>query len=314
MPRVERALSARPQAALAAGLPAATAAKDVLVVRQTGGKWRRAGRWTVPDRIKVRTKLCRVTSDFTDAVITSRTARIDTDMQHGKLVAGAPGIVTDAGGLSLVFSQTRLRPDSAAADPGAPHRARRNARAREGHQAAAVSPPWPENPVLARSHLPDAAHDFRHRSTRTRAPRHGSLSCCRTAICSRRLQRAQPGHLRWACQAGRTDCEARRFGDIRVIIANFSIQYAEMITYRSLDLRACARPRIRQWSRSRWSGAAAAAGDLGVQPQQLPIWLGIIAPAAAGPVNLCQLGIPHRLPGGGKAARLGHFAPRCPPP
>jgi hypothetical protein len=119
--RVERALSARIQgelAALAAGRPAATAAKDVLAVRQTGGTWTRAGRWTVPGRIEVRTKLCRVTSDFTGAVITSGTVRVDADMQHGKLViVGAPGIVIDAGGLNLVFSKTKLRPDSAAAGP-----------------------------------------------------------------------------------------------------------------------------------------------------------------------------------------------------
>ena len=79
--RVERALSARTQgelAALVADLSAATATKDVLVVKQTGGKWTRAARWTVPNRIEVRTKLCRVTFDFTDAVITSRTVRIDT--------------------------------------------------------------------------------------------------------------------------------------------------------------------------------------------------------------------------------------------
>ena len=122
--RVERALSARTQgelAALVADLSAATATatKDVLVVEQTGGKWTRAGRWTVPGRIEVRTKLCRVTFDFTDAVITSRTVRIDTDMQHGKLViVGAPGIVIDADGLNLVFSKTKLRSDSPAADPG----------------------------------------------------------------------------------------------------------------------------------------------------------------------------------------------------
>jgi DUF1707 SHOCT-like domain len=122
--RVERALSARTQgglAALVADLSAATATatKNVLVVKQTGGKWTRAGRWTVPDRIEVRTKLCRVTFDFTDAVITSRTVRIDTDMQHGKLViVGAPGIVIDADGLNLVFSKAKLRSDSAAADPG----------------------------------------------------------------------------------------------------------------------------------------------------------------------------------------------------
>ena len=118
--RVERALSARTQGELAAlvdDLPAA--AKGVLVVEQTGGKWTRAGRWTVPDRIEVRTKLCRVTFDFTNAVITSRTVRIVTDMQHGKLViVGAPGIVVDADGLNLVFSRTKLRSDSAAADPG----------------------------------------------------------------------------------------------------------------------------------------------------------------------------------------------------
>jgi hypothetical protein len=120
--RVERALSARTQgelAALVADLSAATATKDVLVVKQTGGKWTRAGRWTVPDRIEVRTRLCRVTFDFTDAVIISRTVRIDTDMQHGKLViVGAPGIVIDADGLNLVFSKTKLRSDSAVADPG----------------------------------------------------------------------------------------------------------------------------------------------------------------------------------------------------
>jgi hypothetical protein len=38
---------------------------------------------------------------------------------RGKLViVGAPGIVIGTGGLGLVFSKTRLRPDSAAAGPG----------------------------------------------------------------------------------------------------------------------------------------------------------------------------------------------------
>jgi hypothetical protein len=119
--RVERALSARNQgelAALVADLPAMSATKDVLVVEQRGGKWTRAGRWTVPNRIELRTQLCRVTFDFTNAVITARTLRIDIDMQHGKLViVGAPGIVIDADGLNLVFSKTKLRSDSAAADP-----------------------------------------------------------------------------------------------------------------------------------------------------------------------------------------------------
>src|SRR5262250_1599938 len=114
--RVERALLARTQGELAApvDLSAASATKDVLVVKQRGGKWTRAGRWTVPNRVELRTQLCRVTFDFTDAVITSRALRIDTDMQHGKLViVGAPGIVIDADGLNLVFSKTKLRSDSA---------------------------------------------------------------------------------------------------------------------------------------------------------------------------------------------------------
>jgi len=119
--RVERALSARTQgelAALVADLPAPLLTKDVLVVEQSGGKWTRAGRWTVPNRIELRTQLCRVTFDFTDAVITSRTLLIDMDMQHGKLViVGAPGIVIDADGLNLMFSKTKLRSDSAATDP-----------------------------------------------------------------------------------------------------------------------------------------------------------------------------------------------------
>jgi hypothetical protein len=99
--RVERALSARTQgelAALVADLSAATATKDVLAVRQTGGKWTRAGRWTAPDRIEVRTKLCRVTFDFTDAVITSRTVRIDATQQVGAAVLG--GRIWVAGGLT----------------------------------------------------------------------------------------------------------------------------------------------------------------------------------------------------------------------
>jgi hypothetical protein len=52
----------------------------------------------VPDRIEVRTKLCRVTFDFTDAVITSRTVRIDATQQVGAAVLG--GRIWVAGGLT----------------------------------------------------------------------------------------------------------------------------------------------------------------------------------------------------------------------
>jgi len=113
--RVESALSARTLgelAALTADLPAtATAvAKDVLVVEQVGGKYAQEGRWQVPARIELDTKLCRVTLDFTQAVITSNVVRIETEMVHGKLIiVGAPGVVIDPDGLTLTYSKLKLR-------------------------------------------------------------------------------------------------------------------------------------------------------------------------------------------------------------
>jgi Domain of unknown function (DUF1707) len=121
--RLESALSARTLGELAeltADLPAAPAAtgKDVLVINQHGGRYVREGRWPVPARIELRTQLCRVTLDFTRAVITSNVLRIETDMVHGKLfIVSAPGIVIDTDGLSLTYSKFKLRSNNAAADP-----------------------------------------------------------------------------------------------------------------------------------------------------------------------------------------------------
>jgi hypothetical protein len=119
--RLESALSARTLGELAeltADLPVASAAKDVLVAEQHGGRYVREGRWPVPAHIELRTQLCRVTLDFTHAVITSNVLRIETGMVHGKLViVSSPGIVIDSGGLSLTYSKLKLRSTSAAADP-----------------------------------------------------------------------------------------------------------------------------------------------------------------------------------------------------
>lgn len=120
--RLESALSARTLGELAqltADLPIAPAAagKDVLVVEQQGGKYVREGRWSVPARIELRTQLCRVTFDFTHAVITSNVLRIETDVVHGKLViVSAPGIVIDTNGLKLTYSKVKLHSTNAAAD------------------------------------------------------------------------------------------------------------------------------------------------------------------------------------------------------
>jgi Domain of unknown function (DUF1707) len=121
--RLESALSARTLGELArltADLPAVPAAqgKEVLVVEQHGGRYIREGRWPVPARIELRTQECRVTFDFTHAVITSNVLRIQTDMVHGKLIiVGSPDIMIDTDGLSLTYSKLKLHSKNAPADP-----------------------------------------------------------------------------------------------------------------------------------------------------------------------------------------------------
>lgn len=118
--RVERVLQSQTSgelAVLTADLPAAPAAREVLVIRQEGGKHVREGRWLVPPRIELRTQLCRVTLDFTDAVIGSNVLRIDAEMVHGKLViVSVPGMAIDTGGLELTYSKVKLRSGDADAD------------------------------------------------------------------------------------------------------------------------------------------------------------------------------------------------------
>jgi len=121
--RLESALSARTLgelAGLTADLPIAPAAKgkDVLVVEQQGGRYVRDGRWSVPARIELRAQLCRVTLDFTHAVITSNVLRIEMDIVHGKVfLVASPDIVIDTDGLNLTYSKIKLRSKNAAADP-----------------------------------------------------------------------------------------------------------------------------------------------------------------------------------------------------
>jgi hypothetical protein len=113
--RLESALAARTLGELArltADLPTETAAKakDALVVEQQGGKYVQEGRWPVPALIRLRTKLCKVTLDLTDAVIASSTLRIESEMRHGSLIIiTAPGVVIDTDGLTLTYSKTKLR-------------------------------------------------------------------------------------------------------------------------------------------------------------------------------------------------------------
>lgn len=110
--RVETALSARTiddLAALTADLPATRSAPDVLVIKQEGGKYRKTGRWVLPRSIEIRTKLCKITLDLTEAIATDGVLRIDADMKLGSLtILTVPGIVIDADGLELAFSKAKL--------------------------------------------------------------------------------------------------------------------------------------------------------------------------------------------------------------
>jgi hypothetical protein len=125
--RLEAALSARTfgeLAALTADLVAAppgvamAQAEDVIRIDQRGGSVRRTGRWMVPQRLELRSSWCDVWLDFTDAVITHDTLRIDLNMRGGSLVLLAgPGLVVDVDSLTLRYADFKVHPGS---EPGAP--------------------------------------------------------------------------------------------------------------------------------------------------------------------------------------------------
>jgi len=100
--------------------PAAAAeqAEDVVQIDQRYGSVRRVGGWLVPRRLELRAAWCDVTLDFTDAVITHDTLRIDLRVRGGSLVlVTRPGVVVDAGTLRVRYTDVGLYPGPA---PGAP--------------------------------------------------------------------------------------------------------------------------------------------------------------------------------------------------
>lgn len=125
--RLEGALTARTLGeltALTADLPpvaggTAAEVKDVIRLDQVHSRVERAGRWVVPRRLEVVVHWSAVTLDFTEAVITQDTLRIDVDMEGKTLtLITRPGLVVDTDGLRLVHSRLKHRP--APAVPGRP--------------------------------------------------------------------------------------------------------------------------------------------------------------------------------------------------
>ncbi len=118
--RMEAALSARTLGDLAALTADLTAppAKDVIRINQRGGSVQQTGRWVVPRRLELRPSWCDVTLDFTDAVITQDTLRVDLNMRGGTLLLlTGPGVVVDIGALTVRYTDVETVP---APNPGAP--------------------------------------------------------------------------------------------------------------------------------------------------------------------------------------------------
>jgi len=113
--RLEVALSARTfgeLSALTADLPAAAAAarpKDVVRIDCQSARAKRDGRWVVPQRMEVRVGSGRVTLDFTEAVITQPSLRIDAEVRSGSLtLVTRPGVVVDADEVSVRSGRVKI--------------------------------------------------------------------------------------------------------------------------------------------------------------------------------------------------------------
>ncbi|MGW7406604.1 DUF1707 SHOCT-like domain-containing protein [Streptomyces sp. NPDC054833] len=150
--RLETALSARTVgelAALTADLPPVSTTggmtvaevKDVVRIEQVhSGAIERVGRWVVPRTLELAVTYCEVTLDFTDAVITHDTLRIDVGMTGKTLtLITRPGIVIDTDGLQLVHSRIKYRQTST--NPDTPVTLRIEMVGQKAHGRVVVRPP-----------------------------------------------------------------------------------------------------------------------------------------------------------------------------
>jgi hypothetical protein len=109
--RIEIALTARTYGELAAltkdlpdpaGPAAVAEPKDMIRIESGSARTRRDGRWVVPKRMEIKVGSGTVKLDFTEAVITQATLRIDVEVNSGVLLLiTKPGIVVDADDVSV---------------------------------------------------------------------------------------------------------------------------------------------------------------------------------------------------------------------
>ncbi|MEU6002694.1 DUF1707 domain-containing protein [Streptomyces sp. NPDC047197] len=150
--RLEAALSARtvneltaltadlpPVSAMAGAGLSVTEVKDVLRIEQRFSAVERVGQWVVPRRLELAVTWCDVTLDFTQALITQDTLRIDVDMQGKTLtVITKPGVVVDADALAVEHCKVKNRQ---VPDPGVPIRLRVELVGKKSHGRVVVRPP-----------------------------------------------------------------------------------------------------------------------------------------------------------------------------
>jgi DUF1707 SHOCT-like domain len=126
--RLEVALTARtygeltalvkdlPSSGLVAGV-AAPEPKELVQIDCTSSVIKRDGQWVVPQRMELRVTSGSVILDFTNAVITQPTLRIDAEVHSGTLtLITKPGIVVDTDDVSVHSGAAKVQ----AADPTVP--------------------------------------------------------------------------------------------------------------------------------------------------------------------------------------------------
>ena len=132
--RLEQAMTARTYGELArlvADLPAEGPAgspatpprvKDVVRIDTRSGHIKRVDQWVIPQRMEVKVTSGHVLLDFTRAVITQPTLKLDIDVRSGHVtLLTMPGIVVDADDVAIRSGHVRVKSPWG---PGAPARLR----------------------------------------------------------------------------------------------------------------------------------------------------------------------------------------------
>ena len=83
--------------------------KDLVRIEQEGASTRRGEGWVVPRRMEIRSAWGEVVLDFTQAVITHDTLRLDLDIRGGSLKLYVPGRRRDTDDLVTNYAKIKAR-------------------------------------------------------------------------------------------------------------------------------------------------------------------------------------------------------------